>query len=173
MKKINFFLLIALGIFLVTLSSCSLSQTFMVQGVPGTVISSPNDQRLAVLDNMGQAQIKTKRRDGYYHYLLAQVPGTSLQVPFALDYKDKSRAFKRGFARTLNYTGAAITTISLLAAGIVSKDDGNTQPYGLAGLGGLGLLGIGAACGGLSDSSPILYDYNYEKQQITNNDVIK
>lgn len=173
MKKINIFLLIALGIFLVSLSSCSSSQTFMVQGVPGTVISSPTNQRLAVLDNMGQAQIKTKRKEGYYHYLQAQVPGSNLQVPFALDYKNNSRAAQRGACAFGEYTfmvasiGCSIGSIACLLAG----EEGPIVGYLLGGA--LGSIGVGGLFSIGNPSDIINRDYDYQKQQITNSDILR
>ncbi len=172
MKKTNIFLLIAFGIFLVTLSSCSSSQTFLVQGTPGTVISSPTNQRLAVLDNMGQAQITMKRGDGYYHYLQSQVPGSSLQVPFALDYKNHSRASKRGLLAAGEYTllagsiGCSITATACVLAGVEDAFVGYIGIGALVGaLGGTGLLFANSA-------DAIESDYDY-LQQSTNNDILK
>lgn len=176
MKKINIFLLIALGIFLVTLSSCSSSQTFMVQGVPGTVISSPTNQRLAVLDNMGQAQIKTKRKEGYYHYLQAQVPGSNLQVPFALDYKNNSRAAKRGLCKGVGYTVAGAGWLACmvgLIGGAAAGENSDTAPFGYAALGGLGAMGLGWLITLPGNGDAIESDYDYQKDQVTNSDIIR
>lgn len=173
MKKINIYVLVVLGILLVTFSSCSSSQTFMVQGVPGTVISSPTNQRIAVLDNMGQAQIKTKRKEGYYHYLQAQVPGSNIQVPFALDYKNHSRAAQRGACAFGEYTflvasiGCSIGSIACLLAG----EEGPVVSYLLGGA--LGSIGVGGLFHIGNTSDVINRDYDYLKSQSTNSDILR
>lgn len=53
MGRIKYILFGMVTMLAVSFTSCSSTQTFMVQGVPGTVISSPTNQRLGVLDNMG------------------------------------------------------------------------------------------------------------------------
>lgn len=177
MKKTYFYLLIIIGTFLVTLSSCSTSQTFMVQGVPGTVISSPTNQRLAVLDNMGQAQIKTKRKEGYYHYLQAQVPGSNLQVPFALDYNNHSRATGRSaevlggsFLLSAGIFGCVYAGIVALAGDFAEVGGGIATG---AGLGGLLIGGIIMADGNSKDNAGINHDYDYQKLQSTNSDILR
>jgi hypothetical protein len=61
MKK-HLFIFLFMGLFSATLSSCSSSQTFTVQGIPGTVITNPSNKQLAVIDHSGQAKIKLKRK---------------------------------------------------------------------------------------------------------------
>lgn len=174
MKKTSFFLLIVLGTFLASFSSCSTSQTFTVQGTPGTIISSPNNQRLAVLDNMGQAQIKTKRKDGYFHYLQAQVPGSNLQVPFALDYNNHNRGPQRGFYKGVGYTVAGagfLASMVGLLAGVVDSDASST--FGAVGLGGLGAMGIGYLITLPGEGEAIDFDYDYQQIQVTNSDILR
>ncbi|MCH5174786.1 MAG: hypothetical protein J1F40_02750 [Prevotellaceae bacterium] len=174
MKTSNFILFMMIGITVLLLSSCSTSQTFTVQGEPGTVITTPQNQQIAVVDNSGNAQIKMKRKAGYYHYLNAQAPGSNLQVPFALDYKNKNRATKRGLIRAGEWTlfGASIiSSISLGAMALANVEDA-TAAYII-----LGATSIGGAFGGLGLEfcymDPIDSDYDYLKTQSTNSDLLR
>lgn len=177
MKKINIYLLIVLGTFMVTLTSCSSSQTFMVQGVPGTIIANPQNQQVAVIDNSGKAQIKTKRKEGYYHYLQAQAPGSNILVPFALDYKNHSRATGRGvevlggsFLLSAGIFGCVYAGIVALAGDFAEVGGGIATG---AGLGGLLVGGIIMADGTSKDNVGINHDYDYQKVQVTNSDIIR
>lgn len=173
MGRIKYILFGMVTMLAVSFTSCSSTQTFMVQGVPGTVICSPTNQRLGVLDNMGQAQIKTKRKDGYYHYLQAQVPGSNLQVPFALDYKNHSRAAQRGAFAFGEYTllvgsiGCSIGSIACLIAG----EKGPIIGVLLGGALGGALGGLALSAGNPKDI--INRDYDYMKRQTTNSDILK
>ena len=170
MRNINFILIAIVGVLALSLSSCSSSQTFTVQGTPGTIITNPQNQQLAVIDNSGQAQIKVKRKEGYMHYLQAQAPGSSLPVPFALDYKNNGkRCITRGTGRTIMFIGAIVELSGALALAL-GGDAATTS--------GAVMVGGGAACAGLgfamgAANNPINYDYDYQKTQTTNNDIVK
>ena len=62
MKQIRFFFIILAGITILLLSSCTTSQTFIVQGTPGTVIADHQNRQLAVVDQTGQAQVTPAER---------------------------------------------------------------------------------------------------------------
>ena len=166
-----------LGLLLLFLSSCNPSQTFTVQGIPGTIISNPTNQQLAIIDDTGKTRIKLYRKDGYYHYLQAQAPGSNTQVPFALDYKNHSRATDRGLLKTAYGTTIAIGVASSIGLGIAAFVAGAEGTiigvFGAVDLvcafGGLGLSGI------VTDrtSNIINYDYDYMKLQTTNSDILK
>lgn len=170
MKRITSIIMIVLGITVVSLSSCSSSQTFTVQGVPGTFITNPQGQQIAVIDNSGQAKVELKRKGGYMHYLQAQAPGSNLQVPFALDYKNNSgRAVRRGAGRAIMIAGAVVELggcLTMISGGDAATNSAAAMVFGGCALAGLG-FGMGAA------NTPINYDYDYQKTQKTNNDIFK
>ena len=165
MKKILYTIL--------TLSSCHSYQNFQVQAPPGTVISNLNNQQLAVVDNSGRASIKLERNGmftsyEYNHFLQAQVPGSNLQVPFALDYKNHSRIAKRGLGMAMVVPGLIIELSGCLMIILAGENDD--------------MLGIGAAMAGAGAAAslmglpwvspkPIDSDYDYAKQQTINNDL--
>ena len=170
MKHIKYLVLVLLGVTAVSLSSCSTSQTFTVQGVPGTIITNPQGQQVAVIDNSAQAKIELKRKGGYMHYLQAQTPGSNIQVPFALDYRNNSsRAVRRGAGQTIMIAGAIVELGGALAL-LLGGDAATTLGAAMAG-GGAALVGLGFGMG--AANSPINYDYDYQKTQKTNNDIFK
>lgn len=174
MNKTNFYLLIVIGIFVVTLSSCSSSQTFMVQGIPGTIIANPQNQQVAVIDNSGKASIKMKRKQGYTHYLQAQAPGSNILVPFALDYKNHSRATGRDLEVFGGYWIMGMGAIAGLAAGAMALGGDFADAGGGAFLGGgLGALLIGGIMAADGSKDSVDYDYDYQKVQVTNGDIIR
>ena len=165
MKQISFFFLILAGITILLLSSCTTSQTFIVQGTPGTVIADHQNRQLAVVDQTGQAQV-TIKRDGYMHYLQSKAPGSSVFVPFGLDYTDK------------NYSSRFAWGVGLVVAGSVLALEGGILAAAVPDEVEVGLIcaGVGVGVGGLSFLTlPWLIDgdYDYNKIQKTNNDLIK
>lgn len=173
MKAIKLIFCVIAGLLAISLSSCSSSQTFTVQGVPGTIITSSTNQQLAVVDNTGRTQIKLSRKSGYHHFLQAQVPGSNLQVPFALDYKNHSRAAKRGLLKTGEYTllVASIGCSVGAVAGLLAGEDGPVLGYLLIGALGGALGGMGLDFANSLDA--IDCDYDYLKQQSTNSDILR
>lgn len=165
-----------LGLLLLFLTSCNPSQTFTVQGIPGTIISNPANQQLAIVDNTGKTRIKLYRKDGYYHYLQAQAPGSNTQVPFALDYKNHSRATNRGLLETAYYTTITTSIASSIGLGIAALAGAEGTIFAalgavdlVCGFGALGLSGIVID----RKSNIINYDYDYVKLQTTNSDILK
>lgn len=174
MKKTSFIIIAILGLMTMFLSSCSSSQTFIVQGVPGTVITNPQNQQIAVLDNSGQTKIKMKRSHGYYHYLQAQAPGSGILVPFALDYRNHSRAAGRDLQTAVGYSilGVGVACgagAAAMALGGDFEESGGT--FLGAGLGAL-LVG-GIVTGNAACKDGIDYDYDYKKIQATNSDIVR
>ncbi len=161
-----------------TLQSCY-TQQFVVKGAPGTEIYSPSGELKTVIDDSGEGQVKlsrnkeVRRNEGDYScFYTAKAPGSNIQVPFALDYKDnKSRdliwpAFL-GLA-TYGLTGGLLGLIMNVAG----EEAAGTTTY----LIGTGLLGSSfvtswATTGTLINGPQELYDY--QKEQTTNNDLIK
>ena len=170
MKQRNIFLTALIVMFALTLTSCSTSQTFTVQGTPGTIITTPQNQQVAVIDNSGTAKVEIKRNMGYLHYLQAQAPGTSVTVPFALDYKNNgSRAISRGAGQGIISVGAIVALGGGL--GLLLGGDAAMTPGAIMVGGGAALALSGCALGAAND--PIKYDYDYEKVQSANNDIVK
>lgn len=170
MRQANFILIAIVGVLALSLSSCSTSQTFTVQGTPGTLITSPQNQQLGFIDNSGQINIKMKRKEGYMHYLQAKAPGSSLSVPFALDYKNNGkRCVRRGAGQTIMVIGAIVELSGALALAL-GGDAATTSGAIMVG-GGAAFAGLGFAMG--AANTPIDYDYDYQKLQTTNNDVVK
>ena len=186
MMKKNIFLSLALGISLLAFSSCASSQAFLVQGIPGTIISDGNHQQLAVLDNSGQATITIDRKEGYYSYLLAKTPNSSLEVPFALDYKDHDRGLIRGFGNSLFLGLAGISLVGssmiLTGAGAGNEEFIMTAAMGAAGA-GIGamitpIFRLGKPGASFDESLGNSYDetkadYDYQSRQSTNNDLLR
>lgn len=167
MKK-HLFIFLFMGLFSATLSSCSSSQTFTVQGIPGTVITNPSNKQLAVIDHSGQAKIKLKRKEGYYHYLQAQAPGSYLQVPFALDYKDR-----KGTIGKVGCGLGLLSSTALIVEALTISDDKSDKSLGIValGTGAMAVLGYSMALADMpGDENRV---YNYQKKQITNNDIIR
>ena len=151
----------------VALSSCSSSQTFTVQGYPGTVIMTPDYKPIATIDNFGKADITLERKGFYCHFLQAQALGSNIAVPFALDYQDKNRV--------LNSLAlwCAAGALAGGAAGYYSVENKPSKAVvgGLTmAVAGAGLGLLGAAFGPLE---PIKENYNYLELQTTNNDIIR
>lgn len=141
MKKIGIYLLVAV-VFLTT--SCYTNQKFYVQGFPGTVITSMDENKtLAVIDQSGVAEIKLKRNDGYYAFLQAKAPNSNKAIPFALDYQDKNRS------KTYEILYGCFLVPPLLF---------------------VGFLGPMWVFGSLMGTQ---FDYDYLDYQHTNNDVIR
>lgn len=91
-SKLSF---VIIAICTIAMTSCVKStQTFTVQGKPGTSITTPKGEHIAMIDGTGQAKIQLKRKQGYYPYMLAKEPNSTKNVPFALDYKDKKSTKK-------------------------------------------------------------------------------
>lgn len=175
MKSIKFFSCVFIGLLALMLSSCNTPQNFVVQGQPGTVICSPTNERLAVIDNTGTAQVTLYRKNDYFHYLQAQAPGSNQWVPFALDYKDHNRT-RRGVLWGTGMILCSSVTVSSAATGIAFA------ATGLEAGGILTAAGIGAAgCTILGLIAPKYAfnagkygsDYDYLPQQSTNEDLLR
>lgn len=175
MKNIKFILFLLVTLLSTTLTSCSSSQSFIVQGVPGTMITNPQNQQIAIIDNSGQAKIKMKRKQGYTHYLQTLTPGSNILVPFALDYKDHSRATGRDLETWAGGFIMGLGTVCGLTAGLMALGGDFSEAGGGAFLGaGLGGLLVGGIIMGDGMSKDgIDYDYDYKKIQTTNADIIQ
>lgn len=177
--KTNKFSFIIIAICAFAMASCVKStQSFTVQGKPGTSITTPQGEHIAIIDGTGQAQIKLKRKQGYYPFLLAQEANSTKHVPFALDYKDKKR-YKAGNLGTSVSLGTAIVGVGLLIAGAAMAAS-SSSGKGISGS-TWALLGAGAGVGGVSSLSGLYfsklqsmnYQYDYLPTQQTNNDIVQ
>ena len=141
MKRTGIYFLVIV-VFLTT--SCYTNQKFHVYGVPGTIITSMDENTtLAVIDQSGVAEIKVKRNDGYNAFLLAKSPDSDNFIPFALDYQDKNRS------KTFGILYGCFLVPPLLFVGIA----GPMWVFG-------SLMGT-------------QFDYDYLDYQHTNNDIIR
>lgn len=168
MKKYYIIFTLFLGI----LSSCKMTQTFTVFGAPGTVISTKGiinstQEQLAVIDQTGQAKIALERWGGFDHFLLAQAPGSNVQVPFALDYKNHNRESWGA----IGVTSAGVLEIGGLITAVVGGVTNNKS---------ISLIGVGIVLASLPfwatakfSMRPNLFNYDYIKVQSTNNDLIR
>jgi len=172
MKK-NLLYFILIGLLLAILSSCSSYQTFSVKGTPGTIIRSPNNQQLGVIGNTGETKITLRRKDGYYHYLQAYVPGSSVFIPFALDYQNKKNIV-RDYYQGLGYVLAGVGVIAELASiPMVAQDSENEFALGMCiGGAGVSLLGLGIWELARYKGGRIKHEYAYQKFQTTNTDIV-
>lgn len=91
------------ALFVTLLSSCYGKHKIVVEGMPGTVILGPDNKQLAMIDNKGKVKIKMQSSISeytipiyYVPFLQAKAPGSNVAVPFAIDYKNHNRNFKRG-----------------------------------------------------------------------------
>lgn len=172
MKKHFILFASLLGMMMIVLSSCNTTQTFIVHGTPGTVISNKNNVQMAVVDQTGLAKITLDRHDGYQHFLLAQAPGSNVMVPFALDYKDHSRDFQislcKGTALFFLISGAATSVAGLIGFGTGDSAIGVPLTFG-----GLGVMALGIPFSIIGSRDPIEYDYDFQKVQSTNNNLVQ
>ena len=157
-------IILFMGMFAAVFSSCSSSQTITVTGIPGTIISNPSNKQLAVIQQSGEAKIKLKRKEGYYHYLQAQAPGSYLQVPFALDYKNRKA--------TLGWVGLGLGVVGSAAEIVAACSGGSDFVIPLViGSGSLAVAGYSMAL--IEEPGDPKRAYKYQKKQITNNDIIR
>ena len=172
MKK-NHFVFTLIGILLATLLSCSSHQTFTVKGTPGTIITNPNNLQIGTIGNTGETKLTLSRKDGYYHYLQAYVPGSSVIVPFALDYQNKKNVV-RDFYNGLGVGLMGIGIIAEFAAiPMVAQDSEDNSSIGML-AGGIATTLFGMGIYGLTNykGGRIKHEYDYQKLQITNTDAV-
>ena len=176
----TFFITALFVLVAISFSSCSSSQTFFVNGYPGTIIAYPNGNALAQIDHSGTTQITLNRDGGYYHYLLAKAPNSDLPVPFALDYKDhnlKGGKYAEGIGGTIGVIAGSIAVTSLIVGGVLSKGEDPDNDGEKLKRWGIGALGVALVGGGIylagNNMSQENRNYDYLPQQTTNNDIIQ
>lgn len=146
-----------------TMSSCS-TQSFTINGIPGTVISSKNGEEIAIIDQTGQANIVFDNKQ-YCHFLLAKSPNSNTMVPFALDYKDNNR---NGRGNTLGAIGAPAMVAGFITC-IVSGNIPSAAALVVPGVIGV-VLGVSFTVTAATTTGQ-LNNYDYLPNQITNNDL--
>lgn len=157
--------------------SCGTSTQILVQGKPGTEVYAPTrsgtgvGEKLGEIGRSGNLQVAISD-DTYYPYLLSKSQSDDIFVPFALDYKHKTRIgahIAKGAGWGLYGLGMGATV-----AGIVMVSTGNDIGGPLI-AGGLGsaLAGIGVALVGMSRTGQLAYEneYKYLDIQRTNQDL--
>lgn len=175
----SFFNIIIFFFISITLFSCASSQTFYVNGTPGTIITTPSNERIAQIDNSGQAKITFKRKLGYLPFLEAQSPYSNIKVPFALDYKNKNRNVPRYILLGSGYSLVFVGLVTTLTGGLGHLLEGASAGdvvYGFESMmlmGGLTTL-FGSGLGMWGGSMEQLdRNYDYLENQSINNDIIQ
>ena len=164
MNKLVFFSFL-LGI-AIAFSSCNTTQTFTIHGKPGTEIKGGSIS--TVIQQNGEANITIHKGDPYQHYFLAKEPNSHEWVPFALNYTDLKRnasTFLPAFSTIIGCTSIAAGTIALCTGEVM----------GAAIIGGGVLLCVPGFIYSGSGRNLQMYNYNfkYQSNQHTNNDLIK
>lgn len=175
----SFFNIIIFFFTSITLLSCASSQTFYVNGTPGTIITTPTNERIAQIDNSGQAKITLKRNLGYFPFLEAQTPYSNIKVPFALDYKNKNRNVPKYILLGTGCSIAFLGLVTTLSGGLGYLLEGayaGDVAYGwdaMMLMGGITTL-FGAGLGIWGGSMEQLdRNYDYLENQSINNDIIQ
>ena len=161
MKSLSFKVLFVILIIFV-FTSCSTKQSIIVSGIPGTVIQTQNHDDIAIIDDSGHATITMDKYP--YHvdlFLLAKAPDSDVSVPFALDYKDINRD---------NSTLLLCGGLALMATSPIFMLSGSTAG---------GIVGSLEFIAGIVCSMQAIMittigydDFDYLKNQTTNNDLI-
>ncbi len=167
MKNNKYFMAVVAAVAM--MSSCSSYKKIKIEGIPGTVISVPNEDKSYTIDASGKTTVKLED-DKYYAFLLSQAPGCDVAVPFALNYKKNNTVY---LIQPLAYgfmgigIGSSLTSISaLLLAGTAAEDI----------VGVTMLLGLGATLAGFpfllkSEDNDVNHKYKYLKRHTTNDDL--
>ncbi len=157
-------------------TSCKTTEKFYVSGMPNTKIYTPDYKHVGTIEPNGTAKIELTS-DYYYAYLLSKDADSDTYVPFALDYKYKSRAG----ARFLQWTGIGAVCLGayfeLMSAIMIAADpEGEMDDVTLPMLtGGLCTALTGTAMGWpaserMSQTS-YEYQFKYLPAQTTNSDL--
>ena len=171
MKREKLFIWLALAAIVVTMLSCTTSQTITIKGSPGARIYTPINILLGSIDQKGKVKVKLES-DNYYAFLLSQKQGSDELVPFALDYKNCDYMGERVATAVGEFF--AIAGLGTMAGGVYSGcTDGDTGWY-IAGIGaGIGLIAAGMAdiYGSRLKQTQRLYRFKYMSYHTTNDDL--
>ena len=155
----------------VLFASCSTTEKFYVSGTPNTKIYTPAHKHVGTIGSNGTAKIELSS-DHYYAFLLSKGAESDIYIPFALDYKHKSRAG----AQFLKWTGLPIFFyggIAMITGAVLSAADSDTGLSVVAG-GGAAMLGgglLGTSAAQRLDQTSYEYQFQYLNNQNTNSDL--
>lgn len=142
-KYIN---LLIIPLLCLCLASCSTSRNMVFHGKPGTkVYTASGSTLLATIGSTGEAKIKLSDnvRSAFFY---AQPAGSSLRIPFGLDYKKCGYGMNR-FLEGLGMTTSVIGDVAMVAGAIAAGvDSESSAPVILVG-GGAGVALLGASFG--------------------------
>lgn len=161
-------------VLVVVMSSCSSMQTISVCGKPGTLIYTPDMDKIAVIPDNGITDVVLSK-ENTYHYLLSKEINNDLYVPFGLDFNNKS-------------IGSSVVNNAYALSGFMAIATGLTAVVG-SGLGASGesygwmMVGIGfgvmipftvlaAKLSTAIDYDQYKYKYKYLTEQQTNQDIL-
>ena len=154
------------------LTSCSTTEKFLVSGTPNTKIYTPEYTHVGTIGSDGTAKIKLTSNH-YYAFLLSKDSKSNTYIPFALDYKYKSRAgasFLKNIGMGTTMLGATTMLIGLisLAAG---EEEIATGFLGVGGAATLAGIPIGMPADFRSQQTSYEYQFQYLNKQNTNSDL--
>lgn len=160
MKKIYIILVFVLVAFL---PSCSPVHTLIIEGEPGSVISSKptiDNEVLGTIDNRGTTTIELSRKH-YQPFLFSINPQTQKATPFALDfYEDMSKQTTERMV-----VAGAIISLPLWLVGLI------VQTPAMYVVGASLTLSCCPVGGWASEQDDIMNKYSYLSKQVTNEDL--
>lgn len=151
--------------------SCSTTEKFYVSGTPNTKIYTPAHKHVGTIGSNGTAKIELSS-DHYYAFLLSKGAESDIYIPFALDYKHKSRIGDE----VLTWTGLPMFIgggATMLAGALLTAADSDVGLSVVAG-GGAGMLAGGLLCGPAAQrlaQTSYEYQFKYLNNQSTNSDL--
>ena len=149
--------------------SCKTTRTITVSGIPGSNIYKPNMEKVATIQQSGSVDINLNKKE-FLPYMIANAPGSSEFIHFALDYKFKNyRTGAATFMGTYLYT---LGGISILVGALTSGDEESlVGPIMVGGGAGLMLLGTPFLLSENITGVQGKYQFKYLPEQNTNNDI--
>ncbi len=154
------------------LTSCSTTEKFLVSGIPNTKIYTPEYTHVGTIGSDGTEKIELTS-DHYYAFLLSKDAASDTYIPFALDYKYKSRAGAQflsimGLSTMMAGSVAMLTGLIPLAAG---DEEIGMEFVGVGGVATLTGMAIGAPAHSRTEQIAYEYQFKYLNNQTTNSDL--
>lgn len=166
MKRV-YIILVTLGLLFF---SCKTTRTITVSGIPGSNIYKPNMEKVATIKQSGSVDINLNKKE-FLPYMIANAPGSSKFIPFALDYK-----FKNYGTHAATIMGTSLYLLggtSLLVGALTGSDDESlVGPIMVGGGAGLMLLGTPFLLSENITGVQGKYQFKYLPEQRTNNDIM-
>ncbi len=147
---------------IIIVSSCSTTTKISVAATPGTEIMTPDKRVLAVADESGRAEF-INDDENYFSFLYTHEKGSSMYIPFALDYKHK----KYG-TRTAAWIDYGVMFVGVIGGLANMNNDTPRMIFGGVSLAALGAFFPLLAKGGQTNE---LYQYKYLPLQNSNQDL--